>query len=263
MMTHSAHPLSCPHTGHMRWIRAIAAGAVGAGVLSLAGCASMPAAHTYSESDPWERYNRSMSAFNDDVDQAVLKPVAQAYQDVVPSAARQAVSNVIANMGDAWSLVNNLLQLNAHGSFNSLVRFSVNTVLGLGGTLDIASEAGIERYKRDFGLTLARWGVPSGPYVVLPLLGPSTVRDGLGLIVDRHGDIAQRPIHHVPTRNTRYAIWIVDKRASVLGAQAVLDSMALDTYTFTRDAYLQMRAQRAGQTMPYNQDDNAGRLPEE
>lgn len=232
--------------------------------LWLTGCASVPQ-HTHSENDPWERYNRSMTAFNDDVDKILLKPAAQAYKEIVPSPARQGVTNVIANFGDAWSFVNNLLQLNAEGSFNSLVRFSVNTVLGFGGVLDIASEAGIERHKRDFGLTLARWGVPSGPYVVLPLLGPSTVRDGLGLVVDRQGDWAQRPIHHIPTRNMRYALWILDKRANLLEAEAVLDTMALDKYSFTRDAYLQMRAQRAGQTLPNNEendDPNAGRLPD-
>lgn len=232
--------------------------------LSLTGCASAPQ-HTYSNNDPWESYNRSITTFNDEVDKILLKPAAQAYKDIVPSPARQGVSNVFANLGDAWSFVNNLLQLNAEGSFNSLVRFSVNTVLGFGGLLDIATEAGIERHKRDFGLTLARWGVPSGPYVVLPLLGPSSVRDGLGLVVDWQGDPTTRTIEHVPTRNARYVLWTLDKRANLLEAEAVLDTMALDKYSFTRDAYLQMRAQRAGQTLPNNEendDPNAGRLPE-
>ena len=231
------------------------------GAALLAGCASGPQANP---ADPFEGYNRAMSRFNDDVDSAVVKPVATAYKDVVPGVARQGVTNVFANLGDAWSFVNNLLQLQIEGAFNSAVRFSVNTVLGIGGLFDIASEAGVERHKQDFGLTMARWGVPSGPYLVLPLLGPSNVRDTAGFVVDWQGDIVSRRVNDVAARNSLYVLRAVNKRANLLGVTSVLDYAALDKYAFTRDAYLQMRAQQAGQELPLNDaDDDAGRLPPE
>ncbi|MBN9339268.1 MAG: VacJ family lipoprotein [Comamonadaceae bacterium] len=231
------------------------------GAALLAGCASGPQANP---ADPFEGYNRAMSRFNDDVDGAVVKPVATAYKDVVPGVARQGVTNVFANLGDAWSFVNNLLQLQLEGAFNSAVRFSVNTVLGIGGLFDIASEAGVERHKQDFGLTMARWGVPSGPYLVLPLLGPSSVRDTAGFVVDWEGDIVSRRVNDIPVRNSLYVLRAVNKRANLLGVTSVLDYAALDKYAFTRDAYLQMRAQQAGQELPLNDaDDDAGRLPPE
>lgn len=231
------------------------------GAALLAGCASGPQANP---ADPFEGYNRAMSRFNDDVDSAVVKPVATAYKDVVPGVARQGVTNVFANLGDAWSFVNNLLQLQIEGAFNSAVRFSVNTVLGIGGLFDIASEAGVERHKQDFGLTMARWGVPSGPYLVLPLLGPSNVRDTAGFVVDWEGDIVSRRVNDIPVRNSLYVLRAVNKRANLLGVTSVLDYAALDKYAFTRDAYLQMRAQQAGQELPLDDaDDDAGRLPPE
>lgn len=141
--------------------------------LALVGCASGPRTNP---DDPFESYNRSMTRFNDGVDAAVLKPVATAYQQAVPAMARTGVSNFFANLGDAWSFVNNTLQLRAEGALASFFRFSTNTFLGLGGVLDVASEMGIERHKQDFGLTLGHWGVPPGPYLVLPILGPSTMR---------------------------------------------------------------------------------------
>jgi phospholipid-binding lipoprotein MlaA len=183
---------------------------------------------------------------------------------VVPGVARQGVTNVFANLGDAWSFVNNLLQLQLEGAFNSAVRFSVNTVLGIGGLFDIASEAGVERHKQDFGLTMARWGVPSGPYLVLPLLGPSSVRDTAGFVVDWEGDIVSRRVNDIPVHNSLYVLRAVNKRANLLGVTSVLDYAALDKYAFTRDAYLQMRAQQAGQELLLDDaDDDAGRLPPE
>ena len=147
------------------------------GAALLGGCASGPNANP---ADPFEPYNRNMTTFNDNLDKAVLKPVATLYRDATPQPLRTGVGNFFANLGDAWSFVNNLLQLRGLDAYESMVRFSVNTVLGLGGVLDIASEMGVERHKQDFGLTLGRWGVPTGPYLVLPLLGPSSVRDTAG-----------------------------------------------------------------------------------
>ena len=231
------------------------------GAALLAGCASGPQANP---ADPFEGYNRAMSRFNDDLDVAVVKPVAIAYRDAVPGVARQGVTNVFANLGDAWSFVNNLLQFQLEGAFNSAVRFSVNTVLGIGGLFDIATEAGVERHKQDFGLTMARWGVPSGPYLVLPLIGPSSVRDTAGFAVDLQGNLLSRNVNDVPVRNSLYVLRTVNTRTNLLGVTSVLDYAALDKYAFTRDAYLQMRAQQAGQELPLDDgDDDAGRLPSE
>ena len=231
------------------------------GAALLAGCASGPQANP---ADPFEGYNRAMSRFNDDLDVAVVKPVAIAYRDAVPGVARQGVTNVFANLGDAWSFVNNLLQFQLEGAFNSAVRFSVNTVLGIGGLFDIATEAGVERHKQDFGLTMARWGVPSGPYLVLPLIGPSSVRDTAGFAVDWQGNLLSRKVNDVSVRNSLYVLRTVNTRTNLLGVTSVLDYAALDKYAFTRDAYLQMRAQQAGQELPLvDGDDDAGRLPSE
>lgn len=208
----------------------------------LAGCATGPQAHPQ---DPFEPYNRSMSRFNEAVDEAVLKPVATGYQQAVPALARTGVSNFFANLGDAWSFVNNTLQLRGEAAMSSFFRFSINTMLGLGGVLDIASEMRLERHKQDFGLTLGHWGVPSGPYVVLPLLGPSTVRDTLALPVDSQGNLLSG-VNDIATRNSLYALRLVDTRANFLRAGEVLDGAALDKYSFTRDVFLRVRSQRAG-----------------
>ncbi len=203
-----------------------------------------------------------MTSFNETVDKAVLKPVATAYTDVLPSPVRTGVNNFFANLGDAWSFVNNVLQLRAEPALNSLVRFNVNTFFGLGGVLDIATEMRIERSKQDFGLTLARWGVPSGPYLVLPFRGPSTLRDTAALPADWYGDLA-RQVDPVSDRNMLYALRIVDTRASLLTAGNVLEGAALDKYSFTRDAYLQMRAQRAQKPGADAGNADEGRLPPE
>ena len=203
---------------------------------ALAGCASGP------PNDPLEPYNRGMMEINDAVDSAVLKPVATAYQTVTPSLVRTGVSNFFTNVGDAWSFVNNVLQLRPEGALNSAVRFTVNTVFGLGGLLDIAGEMGVDRHKQDFGLTLGRWGVPAGPYVVLPLLGPSTVRDTLALPVDWKGNLL-RETSPVSVRNSLYGLRLVDARANLLRASTVLDTAALDKYSFTRDVYMNVRTQ--------------------
>ena len=203
---------------------------------ALSGCASGP------PHDPLEPYNRGMTEFNESVDAVVLKPVATTYQHVTPALVRTGVSNFFANIGDAWSFVNNALQLRAEGSLNSAVRFTVNTFFGLGGLLDIAGEMGVDRYKQDFGLTLGRWGVPPGPYLVLPLLGPSTVRDTLAMPIDWKGNL----LHDVDPKASRYSFYglrLVDTRANLLRASTVLDAAALDKYSFMRDVYLRLRQQ--------------------
>ena len=210
----------------------------GAAVLALTtGCATAPGG---DPRDPWEPYNRSMTKFNDAVDNAVLKPVATAYRDVLPQPVRTGVGNFFGNLGDAWSFVNNVLQGKPEGSLHSFWRVVVNSTMGLGGVLDPATEMRLERHREDFGQTLGRWGVPPGPYFVIPLLGPSTVRDTVAYPVDVYG----HPLgymHDVAWRNSLTALGIVNVRAQVLGATDLLDAAALDPYTFKRDAFLQRR----------------------
>lgn len=206
-------------------------------VLMLSGCATGPNANPR---DPLEPFNRGMYQFNDAVDRAVVKPVATVYRDVLPSPVRTGVSNFFANLQDAWSFVNNSLQLKGEAAGNSLVRFGVNTFLGFGGVLDIASEMQVERQTEDFGQTLGYWGVGAGPYLVLPLLGPSTVRDTVALPVDAQGNLVAG-VSDVSTRNSLTTLNLLSRRARLLQASNILDQVALDPYTFTRDAFLQSR----------------------
>ena len=207
------------------------------GVVALAGCASGPHANP---KDPIEPFNRGVQRFNDGVDEAFLKPVATVYRDVTPDLQRTGVNNFFSNLRDLWSSVNAALQLRPREATENFLRFSVNTFWGIGGVLDIASEMQIERTTLDFGQTLGRWGVPPGPYLVLPFMGPSTVRDALGMGVESSGDLLTG-MNHIPTRNSLYALRIVEARANLLRAGTLLDQAALDKYSFTRDAYLQRR----------------------
>ena len=206
-------------------------------VLLSAGCATAP---DRDPRDPWEPYNRSITQFNDAVDDAVLKPVATVYRDVLPQPVRTGVGNFFGNLSDAWSFVNNVFQAKPEGSLHSFWRVVVNSTLGLGGVLDPATEMRLERHREDFGQTLGRWGVPPGPYFVIPLLGPSTVRDTAALPVDFYGHPLGH-MHDVAWRNSLSALQIINARAAVLGATDLLDQAALDPYTFKRDAFLQRR----------------------
>lgn len=205
--------------------------------LILAGCATGPHANP---ADPLEPLNRSVYKFNDTLDRAVLKPVATGYRDVTPALVQRGVSNFFNNLSDAWSFVNNVLQLKGEAAGDSFFRFGVNTLMGLGGILDVATEMRIERHNEDFGQTLGYWGVGPGPYIVLPILGPSSLRDTAALPADTWGDAVVR-VEDVATRNTAWALRAVDDRASLLKAEAVIDQAALDKYSFLRDAYLQRR----------------------
>jgi phospholipid-binding lipoprotein MlaA len=236
--------------------------AAGAALAALAGCATGPNA---DPRDPLEPMNRAVYGFNDGVDRVVLRPVATVYRDVTPRLVRTGVTNFFANLGDAWSFVNNLLQFKGEAAGDSFMRFNVNTFMGLGGVLDVASEMRIARHKEDFGQTLGYWGVPSGPYVVLPILGPSTVRDTTALPLDWKGDLANTidPVH---TRNATTVLRAVNVRANLLRAGDVLDGAALDKYSFTRDVYLQVREadvqDRPAPAMPAGSADDEGKLPE-
>lgn len=205
--------------------------------LALSGCATVT---NPDARDPWESWNRGVFGFNDAVDTAVLQPVAKGYQKVTPTVVQKGVGNFFGNLTDMWSVVNNALAWRPKETGDSVGRVMLNTTVGLLGVIDVASDLGIERHTADFGMTLARWGVGNGPYVVLPLLGSSTLRDTAGLPVDNWGN----PINQMgdeATRTGMTVVKVVDKRAQLLGAGRVLDGAALDKYTFVRDAYLQRR----------------------
>ena len=232
--------------------------AVTAAALAIvAGCATGPNANPV---DPFEPFNRGVTRFNDTVDNAVLVPVATAYQRVLPSMVRSGVDNFFNNLGDVWNLANNVAQLKLQGSAETFMRLNVNTFFGLGGLLDVATEAGIPRHEEDFGQTLGYWGVGAGPYVVLPLLGPSTLRDTAALPVDRLGDPVSQ-MNDVAWRNSLTVLHAVDTRSQYLRAGRLLGEAALDKYSFTRDAFLQRRRSQVYDGNP--PDDGAGNSPAE
>ncbi len=233
--------------------RRLLAGGMLALALLTTGCATGPNPHPQ---DPFEPFNRGVTRFNDVVDDAVLKPVATAYRNITPQPARTGVTNFFSNLGDVWSFVNNVLQFKGQASAETFMRVNVNTLFGLGGILDVATELGIERHREDFGQTLGYWGMPSGPYLVLPILGPSTVRDTAVLPVDFKGDLLDQ-VDHIPTRNSAIALRLVNARANLLRVGSVIDEAALDKYSFTRDAYLQLRSAEVKDTGPGSSSDGA------
>lgn len=188
--------------------------------------------------DPFESFNRTVYGFNEAVDAAVLKPVATVYKDVTPSWFRKGVRNFFNNLQDVWSVVNTGLQGRGSEMGDNLGRVMLNSSFGLFGLVDIASEADIERHTADFGLTLGRWGVGPGPYVVLPILGPYTLREVGALPVDWNGDLVVQ-FGDQPTAVGLTVLKFVDLRAGYLGAGDVVEGAALDKYSFTRDSYLQ------------------------
>ena len=191
-------------------------------------------------SDPLEPVNRAIFTFNDVLDRNVLRPVAEGYVKVVPSLIRRGVSNVFNNINDAYSALNNALQGKREPLGNDLGRVLVNSTLGLGGIFDIASEAGIERYNEDFGQTLGWWGVGPGPYLVIPFLGPSNIRDAVGVTVHVYID----PISQIENDRVMWSVYglrAIDARAALLGTEDLLAGAALDRYTFVRSAYSQRR----------------------
>lgn len=204
----------------------------------VASAAALPArAQVY---DPLEPVNRVVFSFNDKVDTYVLRPVAQTYVDVVPQLVRTGVSNVFGNIGDMVSAVNSLLQGKREKLGNDLGRVITNTTFGLGGIFDVAGYAGVEKGNEDFGQTFGYWGVGPGPYLVLPILGPSNIRDTTGLVIQSYVD----PVNQVTPDSAKYELWglrAIDTRAGLLGTEDLVSGAALDKYTFIRSAYSQRR----------------------
>ena len=190
--------------------------------------------------DRWEGFNRKVYDFNTGLDNAIAKPVARGYKKIIPDPLRRGVSNFFSNIGDVRNALNNFLQGKPHQGLSSVGRVVVNTTIGIGGIFDVATQMDIPRHSEDFGQTLGYWGVPEGPYIVLPFWGPSTVRDTAGLGVDLVTD----PILLIDDDDVLYALaalYLVDRRTELLPATDLMEQMALDPYLFQREAYLQNR----------------------
>ena len=214
------------------------------GLALLQGCASGPHVSQY---DPLEPFNRSVFRLNEGLDRVVLKPAATAYRDVTPTPVRTGVTSFFENISDFGSFFNNVLQAKPVAAADTFFRFTVNTFWGLGGIFDVASEMKIPKHKEDFGQTMGIWGVASGPYLVLPVLGASTVRDSVGLLVDAQASLLSNA-DNVPVRNSLTGLRVIDTRANLLNAGDLLDQAALDKYTFSRDIYLQRRQSQIEQS---------------
>lgn len=203
----------------------------------LQGCASV---QNPDARDPWEPMNRSVYRFNDVVDNVAIKPAAELYVKVLPSFVRTGVHNFLGNLSDVWSMANSAMQLKGQATAETFMRINVNTFMGLGGVLDVASEMRLEKRKEDFGQTLGYWGVKPGPYLVLPLLGPSTLRDALATPLDFKGNPSQ-VFTDEATRNSLSVTRVLDVRSGLLQTVDVIKAASLDPYNFVRDAYLQKR----------------------
>ncbi len=208
-----------------------------AATLVLSGCATTGGGRAY---DPFEPVNRAMYAINEPIDKNLIKPVAQAYVDYVPSVIRTGISNYFNNIDDLFSALNGLLQGKLDKAGNDMGRVMINTFPGILGLIDVASDLGIPRGNEDFGQTFGYWGLPQGPYLFVPLFGPTTVRDGTGFVLR----VLWSPTTEIPdvaVRNVIYGLGGLDLRAQALGATSLIDEASLDPYTFVRRAYLQRR----------------------
>ena len=216
----------------MRWTNRLA---------QLCVCASVAmvpfAANAATEDDPWEGINRITFKFNDTLDTYALKPIAQGYQFITPQFLQDGIHNMYRNIGDVRNLANDILQAKPHAAGVDTSRVLMNTIFGIGGFFDVGTKMGLQRNDEDFGQTLGRWGVPSGPYVVLPLLGPSTVRDTAGIYPDSFTK-PYRYMNDIPARNMAIGMDVIDARASLLSAEKLITG---DKYIFIRNAYLQSR----------------------
>ena len=224
----------------------------------ISGCATGP---DRDPRDPLEPMNRAVYKFNDTFDEAIARPVAGAYRDVLHVEIRSRVSNFFSNIQDVFIGVNNLLQGKLQEGVEDWARFAFNSTFGLLGIHDVASDMGIEKHNEDFGQTFGRWGVASGPYLILPFLGSSTLRDGAGTAVDYYfaplGEA--RPI---ALRNSLYGLYLVNTRAEYLDASSLLEQAALDRYIFQRDAYLQRRRSLIYDGSPPRERDEVNDTPD-
>jgi len=230
--------------------RALAALALAALV---AGCATT-GDRAPSKADPFEPFNRAMYAIHEPIDTNIVRPIAQAWVDYVPTPVQSAVRTFFGNIEDGFSAFNGLLQGKWEKAGNDLGRLTVN-VWGFG-VVDIASQAGIPKGDEDFGQTFGYWGIPQGPYLFVPLIGPTTVRDGTGLIIRAYASPLLYVVDDVPLRNVLWFLGAIDLRAQLLDASRVVDQAALDHYTFIRRSYLQRREYQVYDGNPPKKDDD-------
>lgn len=209
-------------------------------VALLPACASLPPGTERDSRDRFERFNRSVYAFNDRLDRAVAKPVAKAYVKVTPAPVRTGIGNFFKNLAYTRVILNDLLQGKVVDFFSDIARLVVNTTLGIGGLFDPAAQLGLTANDEDFGQTLGTWGVPAGPYLVLPIFGPSTVRDGIGMVADRYSEPDTYLIEDWKAQAGIVVVSLVDTRASLLSTEDLLTN-SFDPYAFMRNAYLQRR----------------------
>ncbi|MCD4502041.1 VacJ family lipoprotein [Chromobacterium vaccinii] len=222
-------------------------------LLLLAGCAS----HPTTAYDPYEPYNRAMFTVNDKADQWVIKPVAQGYQAVVPSPIRTGVGNFFDNLKDVYSFAFNILRAEPEKAANDFMRVAMNTGFGLFGLIDIADQAGLKNNKTSLGDVMSAWGWKNSNYFVLPFFGPSTVRDSTGLATSLVGPGPEKLVYHNTNEAIAfYSVYGVNTRAKLLGADNLLDTAAVDRYSYTRDLYMQYRAKQLGQPDPTQPVDN-------
>lgn len=241
-------PRSCPSV--------FLAAAVSA--LLASGCVTSGTAHP---DDPLEGYNRAMFSFNETVDKAVMKPLAQGYDYVAPTPVKVGVGNFFGNIADVWISANNLLQGKVKDALSDVGRVLVNSTLGIAGLFDVATDMGLDKHDEDFGQTLGKWGVGEGGYFVVPILGPRTVRDALALPVDFKADPVNW-LEDVATRNVLFGLRAVHDRYTFLGVEKTLDEGTLDKYTYSRDYYLQQRRYRVFDGKPPKRADDEAFLME-
>ena len=210
-------------------------------VAGMVGCASIPAGVEPSPNDPWEPFNRSVFEFNEGLDAYLLKPVVAGYRFVLPEFVRDGIYNFFSNYSDIYTALQNLLQGKPDYAFSDLMRVVVNTTFGLGGLIDMATPGGLPKHKEDWGQTFGVWGIPSGPYVVLPFFGPSNVRYTFGTAADMESDYLFRLLPDVALRNSITGLRVVNARNTYYEAGDLLDGAAIDKYSFMRDAYIQRR----------------------
>jgi phospholipid-binding lipoprotein MlaA len=211
-------------------------------IVVMVGCASIPAGVAPSPHDPWEPFNRSVFEFNEGLDTYLLKPVVAGYRFVLPEFVRDGIYNFFSNYSDIYTALQNLLQGKPDYAFSDLMRVVVNTTFGLGGLIDMATPGGLPKHKEDWGQTFGVWGIPSGPYVVLPFFGPSSVRDTFGTAADLESDYLFRLLPDVALRNSLTGLRVVNARNTYYEAGDLLDGAAIDKYSFVRDSYIQRRA---------------------
>lgn len=192
--------------------------------------------------DPYEKFNRAMFIFNDNLDFYLIKPVAQLYNAILPKPLNKGIHNFFNNLGELPIIANDLLQFNFYQMTKDASRFLINSTLGIGGLFDMATRMHMPYFQNDFGLTLAKWGYGDSNYIVLPVLGPNTIRDGLGIPVDYFGFSIYPYIQPQSTRAQLLTLFMVDHRANLLQFEPVLEEAAIDRYVFMRNAYMQHRA---------------------